>query len=61
MAGWFLWQTTVPDLELAHVDVHRYWSERALHRAARFDGFVRWRDSVRGWRPPGSSGGWARE
>jgi STE24 endopeptidase len=43
VAGWFLWQTTVPEnLRLAHVDVHRYWSERALHRAARFDGFLRW-------------------
>jgi STE24 endopeptidase len=42
-AGWFLWQTTVPDnLRLPHVDPHRYWSDAALHRSARFDGFLRW-------------------
>ena len=43
MAGWFLWQTTVPgDLHLAHVDPHRYWSDHALHRAASYDGLLRW-------------------
>jgi Zn-dependent protease with chaperone function len=42
-AAYFLWQTTVPDnLRLLHVDPHRYWSDPALHRAARFDGFLRW-------------------
>ena len=43
VAGWFLWQTTVPgDLHLAHVDPHRYWSDHALHRAASYDGLLRW-------------------
>jgi STE24 endopeptidase len=43
-AGWALWQTTtVPSsLHLPHVDPHRYWSAHLLHRAARFDGFLRW-------------------
>jgi STE24 endopeptidase len=43
VAAWFLWQTTVPDdLNPAHIDPHRYWSDHALHRAAHFDGFLRW-------------------
>jgi STE24 endopeptidase len=43
VAGWFLWRTTVPGgLRLPHVDPHRYWSDHALHRAAHFDGFLRW-------------------
>ena len=43
MAGLFLWRTTVPSgLRLPHVDPHRYWSESVLHRAASFDGFLRW-------------------
>jgi STE24 endopeptidase len=43
VAGWFLWQTTVPgDLHLGHVELQRYWSDSTLHRAARFDGFLRW-------------------
>lgn len=43
VAAWFLWQTTVPgDLDAPHVDPHRYWSDHALHRAAHFDGFLRW-------------------
>jgi STE24 endopeptidase len=43
VAGWYLWQTTVPgSLSLPHVDPHRYWSDHALHRAAHFDGFLRW-------------------
>jgi STE24 endopeptidase len=47
-AGWvvsgaLLWRTTVPgNLRLPHVDPHRYWSDRVLHRAAHFDGFLRW-------------------
>jgi STE24 endopeptidase len=42
VAGWFLWQTTVPDLHLGHVELERYWSDSTLHRSARFDGFLRW-------------------
>ena len=43
VAAHFLWQTTVPgDLRLPHVDPHRYWSDATLHRAAHFDGFLRW-------------------
>jgi STE24 endopeptidase len=43
VAGWFLWETTVPDdLHLPHVDPHRYWSAHALHRAKHFDDFLRW-------------------
>ncbi len=43
VAGALLWRTTVPgNLRLPHVDPHRYWSDRALHRAAHFDGFLRW-------------------
>ena len=43
VAGWFLWQTTVPtSLRLPHVDPRRYWSDSVLHRAASFDGFLRW-------------------
>jgi Zn-dependent protease with chaperone function len=43
VAGWFLWRTTVPaDLRLPHVEPHRYWSASVLHRATRFDGFLRW-------------------
>jgi STE24 endopeptidase len=43
VAGWFLWQTTVPDsLDLSGLDPHRYWSAEALHRSARFDGLLRW-------------------
>src|SRR5262245_39368200 len=43
VAGWFLWQTTVPgNLRLGHVELQRYWSDSALHRAATFDGFLRW-------------------
>src|SRR5919204_6735729 len=43
VAGWFLWQTTVPDdLDPSHVDPHRYWSAHALHRAQHFDDFLRW-------------------
>src|SRR5256885_216351 len=42
-AGWFLWQTTVPgDLDPPHIDPHRFWSDHALHRAAHFDGVLRW-------------------
>jgi len=29
-------------LHLPHVDTHRYWSDSVLHRAASFDGFLRW-------------------
>ena len=43
VAGWFLWQTTVPDdLHVSGLDPHRYWSAEALHRSARFDGLLRW-------------------
>src|ERR671937_2307512 len=43
VAGWFLWETTVPDdLHLPHVDPHRYWSAHALRRAKPFDDFLRW-------------------
>src|SRR5438045_8713745 len=43
VAGVFLWRTTVPaSLRLPHVDPHRYWSDSILHRAASFDGFLRW-------------------
>ena len=43
VAGWFLWQTTVPDgLDVSGLDPHRYWSAEALHRSARFDGLLRW-------------------
>ncbi len=43
VAGALLWQTTVPgDLRRPHVDPNRYWSDRALRRAAHFDGFLRW-------------------
>jgi Zn-dependent protease with chaperone function len=43
VAAYFLWATTVPDdLHLPHVDPHRYWSHATLHRAAHFDGFLRW-------------------
>jgi STE24 endopeptidase len=43
VAGWFLWQTTVPgNLDLSGLDPHRYWSAEALHRSARFDGLLRW-------------------
>ena len=43
VAGWFLWQTTVPaSLHLPHVDTHLYWTDSVLHRAASFDGFLRW-------------------
>src|SRR5204863_6717406 len=42
VAGWFLWQTTVPaSLHLPHVDTHLYWTDSVLHRAASFDGFLR--------------------
>jgi len=42
-AGYLLWQTTVPgNLQLPHVDAHRYWSDAALHRAAHFDRFLSW-------------------
>src|SRR4051812_34817682 len=42
-AAWFLWRTTVPgDLHLSGLDPHRYWSDELLHRAARFDGLLRW-------------------
>ena len=43
VAGWFLWQTTVPtSLRLPQIDPHRYWSDSVLHRAASYDGFLRW-------------------
>jgi STE24 endopeptidase len=43
VAAWFLWQTTVPgDLHLSGLDPHRYWSDELLHRAARYDGLLRW-------------------
>ncbi|MGB2875985.1 MAG: M48 family metalloprotease [Gaiellaceae bacterium] len=43
LAGLLLWRTTVPgDLRRPHVDAQRYWSSSVLHRAARFDGFLRW-------------------
>src|SRR3954449_12277841 len=43
VAGWFLWQTTVPDdLDLSGLEPHRYWSAEALHRSARYDGLLRW-------------------
>jgi STE24 endopeptidase len=43
VAGWFLWQTTVPrNLDVSGLDPHRYWSAEALHRSARFDGLLRW-------------------
>jgi hypothetical protein len=43
VAGWLLWQTTVPgDLDTSGLDPHRYWSDEALHRSARFDGLLRW-------------------
>jgi len=43
VGGWFLWQTTVPgDLHEPRVDPRRYWSAHDLHRAATFDGFLRW-------------------
>src|SRR3954452_23588332 len=43
VAAWFLWQTSVPDgLQLGHLDPHRYWSDHALDRAARYDGLLRW-------------------
>ena len=43
VAGWFLWQTTVPgDLHLSGLDPYRYWSDALLHRSARYDGLLRW-------------------
>src|SRR6476646_7536970 len=43
VAGWALWQTTVPDnLDVSGLDPHRYWSAATLHRSARFDGLLRW-------------------
>ena len=43
VAGWFLWQTTVPgDLHLSGLDPHRYWSDALLHRSAHYDGLLRW-------------------
>src|SRR4029079_11471472 len=43
VAGWLLWQTTVPgNLDVSGLDPHRYWSAEALHRSARFDGLLRW-------------------
>jgi Zn-dependent protease with chaperone function len=43
VAGWLLWQTTVPDsLDVSGLDPHRYWSAATLHRTARFDGLLRW-------------------
>jgi STE24 endopeptidase len=34
---------TVPgDLDTSGLDPHRYWSDEALHRSARFDGLLRW-------------------
>ena len=43
VAGWFLLRTTVPaSLHLPHVDTHLYWTDSVLHRAASFDGFLRW-------------------
>jgi STE24 endopeptidase len=42
-AGWFLWQTSVPDgLRLPHVDPGREFAPSVLHRSARFDGLLRW-------------------
>src|SRR6266516_3408908 len=42
-AGWFLWQTSVPDgLRLPHVDPSREFAPAVLHRSARFDGLLRW-------------------
>jgi Zn-dependent protease with chaperone function len=43
VAGWFLWQTTVPgNLHLSGLDPHRYWSNELLHRSAHYDGLLRW-------------------
>jgi STE24 endopeptidase len=42
-AGWFLWQTSVPDgLRLSQVDPEGEFSRAVLHRSARFDGLLRW-------------------
>ena len=43
VAGWLLWQTSVPtDLRLPHVSARAEFSAPVLHRTARFDGFLRW-------------------
>src|ERR671937_784801 len=42
-AGWLLWQTSVPgDLHEPRVNAREEFSARVLHRAAHFDGFLRW-------------------
>ena len=35
-AAWWLSRTSVPSLHLSRLDEHRYFSERAIHRTARF-------------------------
>jgi Zn-dependent protease with chaperone function len=43
VAGWFLWQTSVPgNLHLPHVEASAEFPARILHRSARYDGFLRW-------------------
>src|SRR5919204_2385652 len=42
-ARWLLWQTSVPgDLHEPRVNAREEFSARGLHRAAHFDGFLRW-------------------
>jgi STE24 endopeptidase len=43
VAGWLLWQTTVPgNLHLEHLDPHDFFSDALLRRSAHFDTFLRW-------------------
>src|ERR1044072_3159450 len=43
VAGWFLWQTSVPgNLHLPHVDASAEFPARILHRSARYGVFLRW-------------------
>jgi STE24 endopeptidase len=47
IAGWFLWQTSVPgSLRLPHVNVHDEFSASILRRSAHYDGFLRWEGVV---------------
>ena len=43
VAAWLLTRTTVPDdLHAPHVDARSVFPADALHRSARYDGFLRW-------------------
>src|SRR5262249_21278223 len=42
-AAYFLWTSSVvPSLHLPHLDEHRYFTDRALHRSSSFARFERW-------------------